>query len=153
MTLAGAKPVLVRAEEGQVHVVDGRRSRQEVEPLKNETNRAVAQFGSPIAVQFADIDAVEPELSVGRTIQAADRVHHGTLAGAAGAHDRDELARENRQRDAPHGEDLDLASAVGAPEILQLDDGFHNARGFSVLVVRRRTGLQMDSLFRPPAWA
>ena len=64
-------------------------------------------------VERADVDPVEEELAAGGYVEAADDVHQRRLARAGGAHDRDEVAPLDDERDAAEGVHLDVAHHVG----------------------------------------
>ncbi len=87
----------------------------------------VPEIGQFVAVKAANIDAVQRVAAGGGAVEAADGVHQGGLAGAAGAHDGDELAGKNLQGDVAHGMHLDLARVIGLAEVFQLDDWMHEA--------------------------
>ena len=59
----------------------------------------------------------------GRLVEPGEDVHQRRLAGARGAHDGDELARRDVERDAAKRVDGRLAFAVAAREIDGGDDG------------------------------
>ena len=58
-----------------------------------------------------------------RLVEAGEDVHQRRLARARRAHDRDELARLDVERDAAQRVDGGLALAVAARDVRRLDDG------------------------------
>ena len=84
-------------DERQLHVLLRGGTRQEVEPLEDEADEAVAHQRAPVVGAAADVETGEPVEAVGRAVEAAEDVHHRRLARAAGADDGHELA-------AAHGE-------------------------------------------------
>ena len=50
-------------------------------------------------------------------------IHQGRFARAARAHEGDEFAARNFQRNAAHGVHVDFAGAVGFVHVLQPNDG------------------------------
>jgi magnesium transporter len=94
-------------------------------------DHVVDSYRSVSEAMETDVDAIEEEGAAGGAIEAPDGVHHGALAGAAGAHDGDELAGEDGQVDAAHGVHLDFAGLVGLAEVGELDDGLHGGSGLA----------------------
>src|SRR5262249_9163997 len=57
-----------------------------------------------------------------RSIEAAEDVHERGFAGARRAHDRDELARDDVERDAVQRADLDVAGLVDLVDVVDRDE-------------------------------
>ena len=112
-------------KHGELDVFEGGGAGEEVEPLKDEAEFFVAEVGEGVAVEFEDVDAIEKIAAARRPVEAAERVHEGGFAGAAGAHDCHEFAAIDFERDAADGVDLDLAGIVDAVDVLKVDDGGH----------------------------
>src|SRR5580698_2273235 len=69
----------------------------QVEALKDEANKVLAQIGQ-LSFGFArDVLAIEPVLSRGGGIEHPDDVEKRGFAAAGGSHDRHELARREFQ--------------------------------------------------------
>ena len=85
--LRRARPRL-GVEQGQHHLAQRRRARQQIELLEHEADRAVSERGQLIArtARAMSRPAMRSSPAVG-TIERADQVHHGRLAGARRAHD------------------------------------------------------------------
>ena len=60
-----------------------------------------------------------------RLIQTADEVHQGRLAGAAGAHDGDELTRLDAEADAIEGVNGFIAEMIAFVEVFDDRGGGH----------------------------
>jgi hypothetical protein len=84
---------LAAVEQRQLDVLLRRGARQQVEALEDEAEVAAAQQGALVAVERLHRHAAEQVGAGGGRVQAAEDVHRGRLARAAGAHDGDELAR------------------------------------------------------------
>ena len=65
---------------------------QKIEGLKDEADLFVADAGKFIVVQFADQLAVEPILTPGGRVEAADKIHQSGLARSRRTHDGNILA-------------------------------------------------------------
>ena len=125
LALARSGQALAGVEHRQFDILQRGGAGQQVEALEDEADLLVADVGQFVAAELRDVDAVERILPPGRPVEAADDVHHGGLAGAAGAHERDELALGDFQRHAAHGVHIHLAGVVGLVDVLELNDGVH----------------------------
>src|SRR5690606_8141498 len=74
-----------------------------------------------IAVQAADVDALEQVRPARGRVEAPENVHAGALAGAARAHDRNELAGIDAQIDAAQRVHRGGAASVDLRNAAQLD--------------------------------
>src|SRR5919201_5892774 len=119
-TLARRDPAV---EQRQLDVLERTRPREQVEHLEHEADLGVAHAGQLIARQSRHVLAVEPVTAAGRTIETAEQVHEGRLARARRSHDRDELARLDRDGDAAQRVHRVRAEVVVLAEILGGDDG------------------------------
>ena len=79
-------------EQRQLHVLDGRRSRQQVEALKHEPDRRVPHVRELVPRQRRDVAAVQHVAPARRLVEAAEDVHESGLSGSRRSHDRHELA-------------------------------------------------------------
>ena len=61
---------------------------------KTKPSLLVAEFGELFAVESGDGDAVQQVFAAGRLVEAAESVHQGGFARAAGTHDGDEIAAQ-----------------------------------------------------------
>jgi hypothetical protein len=66
-------------------------------------------------------DAVDPHLAFGWADLAVDQLQEGGLAGAAGAHQKGELTRQQLEMNVIQGD----ASAIGSRDGGKLDDWAH----------------------------
>ena len=105
--------------------------RQEVMVLEDEADPPAAEGGQLPLVEFGRVDAVQQHAAAGRGFQRAQDAQERALARAAGAEDRQVLARIERQRHA--AEDLDRLGPRG----ILLGDVFDLKFGH-VDIVRRR---------------
>ena len=76
----------------QLHVVERRSARQQIEGLKNEPDLLVADARELVVIHVADAFAVQQISASRRSIEAPDEVHECRFAGARGSHDGDVLA-------------------------------------------------------------
>ena len=86
-------------DEREFDVGQCARARNEVERLEHEPDASVADARKLVVVERADIDAVEEEPTSGGDVEASDDVHHRRLAASGGAHDGNEFAPLDHQRD------------------------------------------------------
>ena len=73
-------------------VVERGRARQQVVRLEDEADGPAAEPGEPVVVEVGDRGAGQLVGAGGRSVEAAQDVHHRALARAGRADDRDELA-------------------------------------------------------------
>ena len=125
-------------DQRQLDVLERRGAGEQVEGLEHEADLPVADLGALVAVEPRDVDAVEEVAARRRPVEAADDVHERALAGARRAHDRDELARRDRERDAVERAHLDLAHLVDPDEVLDPDDVGHAQKASGPPPGRRR---------------
>ena len=134
------------AEPGQLgddrHVLAGGQRRKQVEVLEDEPELAEPDGGQPTLGERADIGAVEVDRARGRPEQCAHHRQERRLARTRRAHDQDDLARLDGERDVTNGRDRGLAlakalvtwltSSVRAPiRLLSEDDGRVETRDLS----------------------
>ena len=115
-------------EEGEFDVFEGGGAGEEVEALEDESDFLVADVGEFVAVELGDVCAVEEVVAGGGAVEAADHVHEGGFAGAAGAHEGDEFAGLDVECDAADGVHIYLAGVVGLVDVGECDDRFHGQR-------------------------
>src|SRR5437016_10033757 len=103
---------LPRVDQRQLHVVERRRTRQQVEGLEDESDLLVADAGQLVIGQIAHLLPVQPVFARRGCVQAADQVHERRLARTRRPHHRDVSVLADLQAPAPHGAHH-LASPVG----------------------------------------
>ena len=86
-----------RIVERHPRIVQSAGARQEVEVLEDEADLGVAEVGAIVGRGGGDLFAVEPVLTGGGMVQAAEDVHERALAGAAGADQGHQFAAGDRQ--------------------------------------------------------
>src|SRR4051794_2587075 len=109
-------------EERKLHIFQSGSAAEEIEALENETEFAVADVGEPIAVEPGNVGAIKQVTTFRWAIEAAEEIHERRFSRAAGAHDGDEFAFCDIQRDAADGVHLELARAVDLVHVLQPND-------------------------------
>src|SRR5690606_10710218 len=109
-------------DEGEFDVFECGGARNEVEALEDESQVVAAQQGELVVGEVGDIESAEVVASGGGRIQAADDVHGGGFAGAAGAHDGDKFAVIDAEVDAVEGTDFGVAAAVDFVDVGHFDD-------------------------------
>src|ERR1700686_316937 len=108
-------------DQRHLDVVQRSGARDEVEALEHESDLAVANPRQLVVRELRHIGPVKQVTAAARYVEAADDVHQRRLAGAACAHDRDELAPGDVQVDPLQRLHLDLAHAVGLGDALERD--------------------------------
>ncbi len=86
-----------RINQRQLHIVQSRCARQEVEGLEDKSNLFVPDAGQFVVVQLADLLTIQPVLAAAGRIQAPDQVHQRGLARSRRPHDRDVLVAADLQ--------------------------------------------------------
>jgi hypothetical protein len=82
--------------ERQLHVMQRRRAREQVERLEDEADLLVPNAGELVVRHLRYERPIEPVFARRRRIQTTDNVHQRRLAGAGRAHDRNVLVAANR---------------------------------------------------------
>jgi hypothetical protein len=99
--------------EGQSDVFEGRQPGEEVEVLEDVADRAASHFRLVRARDRREVDAVHEYLTAARFLEAAGDCQEGAFAGAARAHDRDELVALDPEIDLAERVHLRRSRAVG----------------------------------------
>ena len=120
------RPGVGRVADRHHHVLQRARPRKQVERLEDEADHAVAQVRALVGGGAGDLVAVQPVLAGGRVVQAAEDVHQGALPRAADAHERDQLAAVNGERDPLQHRQVNLAEVIGLVDVLESEQ-FHAA--------------------------
>src|ERR1019366_2391076 len=94
---------------------------QEIETLKNETERVAAQQRALVGAEFFDRDALVEVGAGRRDIETAEDIHQRGFSRSARAHDGDKLAALDREVDALERLKGSVADAVGFGQAMQLD--------------------------------
>ena len=103
-------------------VVQGRRSRQQVEALEDEAQFRRPHQGPLVGREAAHLLAVEPELARTWPVEAAQDVHERRLAGARGPHQGHHFAAGNGQGNALEHGHVHFAKVVGLGDVFQADE-------------------------------
>src|SRR6185369_17180123 len=82
----------------QLDVVQRRGAREQIERLKYETDFLIANARKLVVVHLRDVLTVEPVFTLTRSIETADQIHQGRLAGTGWTDDRDVLATRDIKR-------------------------------------------------------
>ena len=110
-------------DERQLHVVQRRGSRQQVEGLEDEPDLLVADARQLVVLHLPHLLTVEQVTASAGRVQAPDQVHQGGLPGAGRPHDRHILTTLDLYGDPLQGMDLLATHAVGLPQVACLDQG------------------------------
>src|SRR5437870_7317041 len=122
----------VGVDHGERHVLERRRPPEQVEVLEDEADPAVADRRARVGGEGRDVDVAQAIGAACRLVEAADQVHARRLAGARCAHDRQELAGPDVERDAAQRPHLDVAQVVDLPHVAELDERAHaGSHGYS----------------------
>ncbi len=108
-------------QQGQLDVFQCVGPRQQVEPLKNETEVAATQQRALVARQRLDVEALKQEFAGGRHVEAAEDVHHRRFAGSRRTHHGHEVTRLDVEVDAAQGLETSRAGAKRLGHAPQLD--------------------------------
>jgi hypothetical protein len=119
---AGARIGAPRDQRGKHHVLERRQRRQQVEELEDEAHALAAQPGQLVVREAVVALPVQRDAAAGRGLERADDVQQGALAGARGAHDRDELPALDAEVDAVQGAHLGRALPVDLRQLRRADD-------------------------------
>ena len=130
-------------EQRQFHVLHGARAGEEVEVLEHETDAAVANRGERIAGKARNLLAGKKVLARARAVEAAEQVHERRFAGSGRAHDRNELARLDRQRHPAQGVNIIRVEPVHLREMTRDDKGRAHASGNSAALKSRSAGRRL----------
>src|SRR5205085_11795759 len=114
--------IYTSVNQWELNIPQARRTRQQVEGLKDKTDLTVANFRQFVVVHFRHVLAIEVVMAGGRRIETAQHVHESRFAAAAGPHDRDVFIAVNPQRYSAQSVDDFLAHHVAFRDILDLDD-------------------------------
>ena len=120
MTFAAREAAIKQRE---LDVLDGAGAGEQIEALKDEAESVATQERTLHGVEIFDGNAVVVVMAGGGRIEAAEEVHEGGLAGAAGAHDGHEFTAPDGQIDATQGLERGVTVAVGFGEAVQLNQG------------------------------
>src|SRR6266566_5246202 len=99
-------------KERQLDVLTGGCSRQQIEALKNETEFVVANVGQLIAIERGNIGVIQNVATRSRSIETTDNVHERRFSRTTRAHQRDELAALNLERNAAHRVNVNIAGVI-----------------------------------------
>ena len=109
-------------KQRQLDVLARRGARQQIETLKNETEFVIANVGELIAIEHGNVGVVQKVTTGGRPIETTENVHQRRFAGTARAHERDEFAALDLERNAAHGVHIDIAGVIRLVNVDQFDD-------------------------------
>src|ERR1700728_1114416 len=84
-------------------VAGARERRDQVELLKEEADRVASQTRQLALAERGQVLSAEEDPPARRPVERAEQLQQGRLAGAAGADDRDELARGDVEVDRVEG--------------------------------------------------
>src|SRR5262249_52749417 len=135
---AAAKVVGAGRRDLRLDVLQRRQRRDQVELLEHEAERRKTQLGQLAVGQLREVAALEEHLTAARTVEPAQQLQQGRLAGPARALERDELTGRNLEIDAierPDGRRAPLKE-LGEPVGAVL--GVHYSTCLSASAGRRR---------------
>lgn len=111
-TLTPVSGRYVRVDQRHLDVLASAHPREEVGVLKHKADGLVPDPREVIARQFGDILPIQHVTAVSWAIEAPDYIHQRRLARSGGAHDGDELARRDLERNVVKSDYLNLAHAI-----------------------------------------
>ena len=110
--LAALGRALPVQQQRHFDVLIGRQGGDEGKELEDKADRAAAHIGALVAVELADVLAVDEHLPAGGLVQAADQLQQGGLARAGRPDQGGKFAAFDGQVDAAQGLGFDLANLV-----------------------------------------
>src|SRR5262249_26960700 len=100
---------------------------QQVVGLKDKAQVPATDFRKLVVVHLRYVLVAEEILARARTVEAAEQVEKGGLAGAGRSHKGDEIAFLEFQGNASQGADRDRFKIVVLDEVNDVDDRSHGA--------------------------
>src|SRR5438067_7999706 len=85
--------------------------------LKNKTDFAIANVGESIPIESGNVRVVQEITTRRWPVETAENVHECRFAGTARAHERHEFSAPNIERNAAHGRDFHLTSAIDLMDV------------------------------------
>ena len=107
--------------ERQLHIVQRRCARQQIERLEHEPDFLVPDPGQLVVVHLADLLAVEQVGPFRRRVQAANQVHECRFAGTRRPHDGDIVTALDVNRHAAQRVNLLGSHHVGLPQVARFN--------------------------------
>ncbi len=123
--------LLARDREREEDVLLRGEHRQEVEELEDEADVLAPELRQVVVAERRDLGSGDRHGAARRLVEPGEGVHERRLARAGRAHDGDELARLDVERDAAQRVDGGRALAVAAREVARFDDDVAGPRGVS----------------------
>ncbi len=96
--------------------------------MENKTEFVIANIGQLIAIEHGNIGVVQNVATGSWPIETTNNIHERRFSRTTRAHQRDELAALNLERNAAHRMNIDVAGMIRLVHVDQFDD-------FSVLHV------------------
>ncbi len=121
----------VGVEEGELHVLQDRGAREQVERLEHEAHLLVPDVRAFVVGVFHHLLAVEEVRAARVAVQKSEDMEQGGLAGARRAHDGDKFTFVDGERYILQRDGLHAFACVDPAERTCLNDGRH---GFCCLV-------------------
>src|ERR1043166_10033458 len=104
--------MLRAVNQGQLDVLSRGGSRKQVKILEDEADLAITDVGELISIQLGNVGAVQNIMTRSGSIEATQDIHQRGFSGTARAHECNEFARVDFDRDAPHRGYFHLSGAI-----------------------------------------
>ena len=135
--------------QGQLDVLVGRQHRQQVVGLKDVRHVFTAPAGEFARAEFGEILATDDDIPGGRRVEPAQQIQKRGLAGSGRPHQRDEIARVDRQTEVVQRVDVGVALVIELADVAQFDDRLSVHAGATPPLAPRRS-LQPAARHRSP---
>src|ERR1043166_8459011 len=109
-------------EQRQLHVLESRQNRDEIEGLEDKPHVLIPPIGQVRFTEPGEIDILHLAGAAGRPINACDDVKQRGFARAGRSHEGQEFALPNVERDVPQRDDMDLSLSVYFRQSTDADD-------------------------------
>jgi hypothetical protein len=148
LMLLARREILVLVKHRQFDIFQRGRSRQQVKSLEHKTNLLVSNVSQFIAAKFGYVNSIQHIRAAGWSIEAPENIHQCGFSRTARAHDGDEFARANFQRDPAHSVYIDLPGVIDLVHRNEFDDGVQgNSPGFGTPSCKRNSKFEFVSSF------
>src|SRR4029077_3111305 len=109
--------------EWDLHVLAGRKRRNQLERLEDEADLRTPEAGERVLVESAEVFSVQPHAPGGGPVQAREQTQQRRLAASRRADDGDEAARVYLEADILQHCELAPTRQIGAAERVALEHG------------------------------
>src|SRR5256885_7729534 len=113
---------MLAVKQRQLDIFQRGSAREQVKTLENKTKFVIPNVGKLITIEPRNVDTIEEITPLSWTVEAAEEIHERRFTGTACAHESDEFAASNLERNATDRLHLHFAGVVSLVHILQPND-------------------------------